>query len=153
MIRTALSLAFLLASSAMALAESDNACSAVEGCACSAPVGTVGTLGNVSGTVFVTGRAGYTPVKASTEVALGDRITVRVGSSALLSFGAQCQVALNGPERMTVKRVGNCACAVSLSSGKALPSGVRAAGLLGGVALAGGIAALIAGQQNDQASP
>jgi len=109
----------------------------------------------VSGNVTLASTAGYTPIHSPTGVSLGDVIRVGAGDSAVLSFGARCQLTLTGPERLRVRRVGACACAAFLPAPTAAsgagPGGAIALSLL---ALGGGTAILVgAANSSSAASP
>jgi hypothetical protein len=100
-----------------------------------------------SGTVYIDRGSGYQPVAGAVEAKPGDVVMAMAGGSATVTYNNGCQQSVDVGAVVVVSEVGPCAADVS--------PGVDYTLVIGGVAVAGGVAAAIAlsGGDDKPASP
>ncbi len=132
----------------------------VSAVAISALVGSSGTalaeqsadawLIQVQGTVLVDDGAGFVQVAGDKDLRLGDRVLVRDGGQAVLSYGTDCALPLEAPSMTTVTET---ACTVS-TQGENGGGGGAAIVILGAAAAAGLLTwCIVDACKEDSASP
>ncbi|WP_299641432.1 hypothetical protein [Devosia sp.] len=109
----ALSLGVLSIATSLSLIIVPSAALAQGNCACllsSPPSGALGSISVANGDVFKTGAAGLESAGAGTTINVGDVVSTGGTSSATLSLGGGCDLALGASAQLTITPVGNNLC-------------------------------------------
>ncbi len=104
------------------------------------------------GSVVIDRGSGYAPVSAPTEGKTGDVVIALVGGSGEIVYSDGCRAKVEVGEVVTITETSPCALANNTTTA---PAGIDTTLIIGGVAVAGGVAAAIAlsGDSDKPASP